>query len=72
MLLNQMNSHTNKSGTIPIQLFSLNIQFGDGFIQFGDAWRLGRIDAGHFGLSSKWKPYICFVIKHILKSHSLK
>ena len=33
MLLNQMNSRTNKSGTIPIQLFSLKIQFGDGFIQ---------------------------------------
>ena len=33
MLLNQMNSHTDKSGTIRIQLFSLKIQFGDGFIQ---------------------------------------
>ena len=32
MLLNQMNSPTNKWGTIPIQLFSLKIQFGDGFI----------------------------------------
>ena len=30
-----------------------NVQFGDGFIQFGDVWRLGRIDSGHFGLSSK-------------------
>ena len=33
MLLNQMNSHSTNAGTIPIQLFSLKFQFGEGFIQ---------------------------------------